>query len=94
MAPTNTREFVVLNDGHKLEAMVDECCSALDTDDVKEVLLKVPLKHATRAVSLSEILQRRYENVAVTNELVNIFSGETGNERRKSAMFLIRIAKN
>lgn len=87
------QQYLVPNDGKKVNLIADECCRLLDEESVDEILLKVPLKHATRGVSLSEIIQRRCGNLAVENKVSHVFSGAMGVDRRKEALMLIRITR-
>ncbi|GBE62501.1 TRAUB domain containing protein [Babesia ovata] len=73
MAGIRRHEIFVSNDGHKFGEVVEECSGILTDGSADEVVLKVPLKHATRAVSVCESLKRRFADIKVAIELRNIF---------------------
>lgn len=93
MDASRKRELIVHNDGHKLDDMVEECCAMFDSGNTDELTLKVPLKHATRAISLLEILRRRFSDVVAKSEITNLFGGCEGADRRKTALLVIRITR-
>ncbi|GFE55464.1 Holliday junction resolvase, putative [Babesia ovis] len=87
-------EIFVANDSSQTAILVEKCSTLLNKREVDEIVLKAPIKHATRAVAVYELLRRRYNDLVATSELRDIFNGESGKERRKLAMLEIRITQS
>ncbi|ORM41290.1 uncharacterized protein BXIN_0834 [Babesia sp. Xinjiang] len=85
MTDTRRHELIVVNDSQKTGEVVEECSTLLrDVGThltlsihfqrmVDEIVLKAPLRHATRAVAIYEQLRRQFTDLAAKIELRDIF---------------------